>query len=123
MRKYISLAALCFMMTPAYAGEITSLQAESIQIGAFRGIVYYTSENDGYRLVATIAQGETGLPVRFEATLMDGQKAVISVPGNPGEKSLEVKVSRAGDKLVVDGAQMAKINGEEGEVEIAATAK
>jgi hypothetical protein len=43
MGKYISLAALCFMMTPAHAGEIGKLQAGSIQVGDFRGVVYVSA--------------------------------------------------------------------------------
>ena len=41
------------------------MQAESITLGEFHGIVYFTSEPDGYRVVATIAEDEAGLPVRF----------------------------------------------------------
>jgi hypothetical protein len=123
MGKYISLAALCLIVTPAYAGEISNLQAGSIQIGDFRGVVYYTSDDDGYRLVATIAQGETGLPVRFEAILMNGQKVTISVPGKPGEKSHVFEMSRAGDKVVFGEPPLSVTNAEPGEVAIAGTAQ
>jgi hypothetical protein len=101
MRKYISLVALCLTLTPVHAGEITDLQAESIDIGDFHGIVFYTGENDGYRVVATIAQGETGLPVRFEATLIEAQKITITVPGKLGEISQAIELTRVGSKLVV----------------------
>lgn len=105
MNRYIPIAALCLMLTPAHAGEIGELQAESIDLGGFRGIVYYTTENEGYRVVATIAEGETGLPVRFEAILTGTQKMTISVPGKLGEITRVLEMSRAGGKLVVVSPQ------------------
>ena len=101
MRKYIPLFGLCIMLTPAQAGDIADLQAESIDLGGFHGVVYYTAENDGYRVVATISEGEAGLPIRFEATLTDAQKLRISVPGKLGEVSQVLEMWRAGSRLVV----------------------
>ena len=101
MNRYIPIAALCLMFTSAHAGEIGELQAESIDLGGFRGVVYYATENEGYRVVATIAEGETGLPVRFEAILTESQKMTITVPGKLGETSHVLEMSRAGGKLVV----------------------
>ena len=101
MKRYVSIAALCLMFAPAYGGEVGDLQAESIDLGGFRGVVYYTSENGGYHVVATIAEGETGLPVRVEATLTETQKRTISVPGKPGEMSRVLEMSAAGGKLIV----------------------
>jgi hypothetical protein len=123
MGKYISLAALCLLVTPAFAGEIGNLQAGSIEIGDFRGVVYYTSDHDGYRLVATIAQGETGLPVRFEATLMNDQKVMISVPSKPGEKSHVVEISRVGDKVVFGEPPASAADAEAGKIAIAGAAE
>jgi len=97
---------------------IGNFQAGSIQVSDFRGVVYYTSEHDDYQLVATIAQGEGGLPVRFEATLMDAQKVTISVPVKAGEKSHVLEMSRTGDKVVFSDPQPV----EDGNVEIAGTA-
>ena len=68
MRNCIALAVLCLAGTSGQAGELTVLQAASFDVGGYHGVAYYTSESDGFRVVATIAQGETGLPVRFEAT-------------------------------------------------------
>ena len=45
--------------------------------------------------------GEAGSPLRFEATLAEGQKLSISVPGNLGEKSHVVDISRDAGKLVI----------------------
>jgi hypothetical protein len=101
MVKYILLAALCLAAAPVHAGELVSLQAESVDIGSFHGIIYYTSEHDGFRVVATIADGDEGLPVRFEAILTETQKLSISVPGKLNEQSRVLEISRAGDKLVI----------------------
>lgn len=101
MRKYIPLFGLCIMLTPAQAGDIADRQAESIDIGQFHGVVYYTTEHDGYRVTATIAEGEDGLPVRFEATLTETQKLRISVPGKLGEVSSVLEMWRAGGRLIV----------------------
>ncbi|MER8441075.1 hypothetical protein NKH36_08735 [Mesorhizobium sp. M1312] len=63
--------------------------------------MHYTDENDGYRVIATIADGEAGLPVRFSATLAEGQSTTISVPGKLGEPEQSLELSRSGDKLTV----------------------
>ena len=57
------------------------------------------ARKDQYDVVATVAEGETALPVRFEATLAEAQKLTISVPGRMGEKSRSFEISRVGGKL------------------------
>jgi len=100
MRNCIALAVLCLAATSGQAGELDVLQAASFDVGGYHGVAYYTSESDGYRVIATIAQGETGLPVRFEATLTEGQKITITVPGRLGETSHVFELMRTGGKLV-----------------------
>jgi hypothetical protein len=107
MFKCLTLAALCLAASPSYAGELFALQAESVDVGSFHGIVFYTSEPDGYRVVATISDGESGVSVRFEATLSETQKLSISVPGKLGEQSEVVEISHGGGKLVIAPAQHA----------------
>jgi hypothetical protein len=101
MTKYLALGALFLTLSPAYAGEVAEFQAKGINLQAFEGVVYYTNAADGYHVVATIAEGERGMPVRFEVTLADAQKMTISVPGKPGEKSHIIEVSRTGGKLML----------------------
>lgn len=101
MYRYIAFAALCMAAMPAHAGELGAMKAESIDLAGFLGVVYYTPEVDGYRVVTTIAQGEAGLPVRFVATLTENQKVALSVPGKLGESDQIVEISRVGGKLVV----------------------
>jgi hypothetical protein len=101
MLRYVVVAVLGCAATPAPAGELSALQGGSIEGGSFHGVIFYSSEPGGYHVVATIADGETGLPVRFEATLGENQKLSISTPGKLGEQSDIVEISRAGDRLVV----------------------
>jgi hypothetical protein len=95
------MAALGLAASPLHAGELSAMAGESIQLGGFRGVLHYTGENDGYRVIATIADGEAGLPVRFSATLAEGQSATISVPRKLGEPDQSLEISRSGDKLTV----------------------
>src|SRR4051794_3843259 len=101
MFKYISLIAFCLAATPTYAGELVAFEGGSIDVGSFHGVIFYVLEPEGYHVIASIADGEAGLPVRFEATLAELQKLSISVPGKLGEQSHVIEISRAGGKLVV----------------------
>lgn len=73
MYRHTVLAALCVTTGYASAGELDPLQGGSIDLGGFQGVVYYTEADNSFRVVTTIAEGEAGLPVRFEATLDEGQ--------------------------------------------------
>ncbi|WP_245465460.1 hypothetical protein [Mesorhizobium sp. M6A.T.Ce.TU.016.01.1.1] len=95
------VAAFFLAASPLHAGELSAMAGESIDLGGFRGVLHYTDENDGYRVIATIAEGETGIPVRFSATLAEGQSATISVPRKLGEPEQNLEISRSGDKLTV----------------------
>jgi hypothetical protein len=95
------VAAFGLAASPLHGGELSPMAGESIHLGGFHGVFYYTNENDGYRVIATIAEGEAGAPVRFSATLADGQSATISVPGKLGEPDQSLEISRSDDKLTV----------------------
>jgi hypothetical protein len=96
-----SLATFSLAGHPLHAGELSAMAAQSIHLGRFHGVVYYTSENDGYRVVATIADGEDGFPARFAVTLAEDQSATISLPGKLGEPTQSLEISRSGEKLTV----------------------
>ena len=106
MYRFMFLAALWAATSHAYADEVGPIQAKSIDLQGFRGVVYYTSEAGGYHVVTTIAEGENGLPVRFEATLLEGQRVTISVPGKVGEQSHVIQMMRSNSKLIVGPAQI-----------------
>ena len=101
MLRYLMLVTLSLAATPAPAAELMALQGGSIEVGSFHGVVFYTNEPDGYHVVATVANGEAGLPIRFEATVVENQKLSISVPGKLGGQSDVVEISRAGGRLVI----------------------
>jgi hypothetical protein len=83
--------------------EFAADKALRFVLGDWTGIAYFTSEPGGLRLVATIAaaEGIEATPVRFVTTLAPDQTATMSVPGKPGEKSIEVVFLRRGERLVV----------------------
>ena len=101
MGRYLLLAAACVVAGPVHAGELGEIEAAIIQLHGFSGVVYYTSQSDGYRVVATLSEGESGPPVRFEATLLDGQRVTVSVPGKLGEPSYGLEMMRLHQRLVV----------------------
>jgi hypothetical protein len=107
MHRYIALAALAAAtVTSAHAGELAPYGGESIALGSMRGVTYYTTSASGYRVVTTLADGASGLPVRFETTLADKQKLKVSVPGKFGEKTIALEIARAGDKVFLSRPQL-----------------
>jgi len=108
MNKF-TLAALTIVLATtgaAHAGELVPYGAESIELGSIRGVTYFTGEQGGYRVITTLADGEAGLPVRFEATLASDQRLTISVPGKFGEPGKVLEISRTGDHLVVSNPEL-----------------
>jgi hypothetical protein len=104
------LAALAWSGV-APAAELRPLQAQTIALGAVRGVAYYTETPQGYEIVATMAAGESGTPMRFIATLMSGQKIVLSVPQAMDNPAIDIEIARHGNSLVVsDSALIAKLN-------------
>ena len=88
----------------AQAGELPPLEAKSIDLGAVSGVAYYTVEHDDFRVVAILAQGETGTPVRFETVLAPGQSVVLSTPRDEGAVGQAIEISRRDDQLLVQDA-------------------
>jgi hypothetical protein len=83
------------------AEELLPMHAESLQLGDINGVAYYTVQGPGYHLIATLA-GEGGTPVRYESTLLPGQKVVVSIPGVVDAKNRTVEFLRDGDHLLVE---------------------
>ncbi|MCP1757290.1 hypothetical protein [Bradyrhizobium elkanii] len=88
-------------MTAANAEGLRPLGGESIDLGGISGIAYYTVERDGFRVVATLAQGEAGTPIRVISVLAPGQRVVLSTP----RQSDAVEITRKGDSVVVRKAR------------------
>jgi hypothetical protein len=103
--KCIPLSVLCLAITPVYAGQLLEMEGASINVGSFHGVVFFTTQPDGYHIVVTIADGEAGLPVRFEASLTERQKLSITVPANLGQQSHVLVISRVAGKLLMEPTQ------------------
>jgi hypothetical protein len=101
IRFALAVLAAAVGVGMAQAGELRPMQAGSIAMGEVRGVAYYTVTAEGYEVVATLAAGEDGTPMRFEATLIAGQRILLSVPRRVDERPFEVEIVRLGDTLVV----------------------
>jgi predicted aconitase len=88
----------------AHADELQPIEGRTISLGEVSGVVYYTVERDGFRIVATLAQGEAGTPVRIEAVLAPGQSVVLSTPRAVGVAPDAVEIRRDADQIVVRAA-------------------
>jgi hypothetical protein len=86
---------------PARAAELRPMQRMSLQLGELHGIAYYIVEDAGYSVVATLA-GQDGTPVRFESTLLPGQKVAVSIPGHRGSQGQTVEFVRQGHRMLVE---------------------
>lgn len=103
-RLIITAASALTFMGAAHAGELRPIGAQSIELGEVSGVAYYTVERDGFHVVATLAEGEVGTPVRFQAVLVPGQSVVLSTPRAVGVAPAAVEISRQGDKVFVTEA-------------------
>jgi hypothetical protein len=81
----------------AQANGLKPIEGRSINLGDVSGVVYYTVEPDGFRVVTTLAQGEAGTPIRFVSVLAPGQRVLLSTP----RQADAVEISRNGDDVSV----------------------
>src|SRR3954464_916848 len=103
----IIIIAAAFALTVAGAAQADGLrpvEGRSIDLGDVSGIAYYTVEPDGFRVVATVAQGEAGTPVRLEAVLAPNQSVVLSSPRVGSVAPNAIEISRRGDQVLVHQA-------------------
>lgn len=81
----------------AHAESLPPTGAQSIDLGDVSGVAYYTVESEGFRVVATLAQGETGTPVRVTTVLAPGQSVTLSTP----QEAQTVEIARQDDAVFV----------------------
>ena len=81
----------------ARAEGLRPMAGKSIDLGEISGIAYYTVERDGFHVVATLAQGEAGTPIRVVSVLGPGQRVVLSTP----QQAAAIEISRKGDSVLV----------------------
>jgi len=102
--QHILAAALALTtFGAAHADGLQPMQAQSINLGAVSGVVYYTVERDGFHVVTTLVEGEAGVPVRAVSVLAPGQSVVLST----GVTSGAVEISRQADTVLVREAPVA----------------
>ncbi|MGY8684752.1 hypothetical protein Q2941_44440 [Bradyrhizobium sp. UFLA05-153] len=87
----------------AHADGLRPIEGKSIDLGGISGIAYYTVERDGFHVVATLAQGEAGTPIRVVSVLEPGQRVVLSTP----QQAAAIEISREGDNALVRKANVA----------------
>lgn len=100
-RTILAAAFTLASIGAAHANEIRPVEGRSIDLGNVAGVAYYTVESGGFRIIATLAQGETGTPVRFEAVLAPGQSVVLSTPREAGVAPRAVQISRQNERVLV----------------------
>ena len=84
-------------LTAARAEGLRPMEGKSIDLGEISGIAYYTVERDGFHVVATLAQGEAGTPIRVVSVLAPGQRVVLSTQ----QQADAIEISRKGDSVLV----------------------
>jgi hypothetical protein len=84
----------------AHADDLRPMEGKSIDLGGISGIAYYTVERDGFHVVATLAQGEAGTPIRVVSVLAPGQRVLLSTPRQAGA----IEISRKGDGVIISKA-------------------
>jgi len=89
----------------ARAQELAPLEALSLRFGDMNGVAYYTVQGPSYRVVATLAT-EGGTPVRFEGSLLPGQKLAVSIPDSASAKAQTIELVRQGNRLLVEANPM-----------------
>jgi hypothetical protein len=101
IRIAAGIFATLAVSTLAQATEMHPMQATSISLGQVTGVAYYSETADGYQVVATLAAGENGTPMRFVTTLAEGQRMLVSVPQGADQAPIELEFARLGDSLSV----------------------
>jgi hypothetical protein len=81
----------------AQASSLKPIEGHSIDLGDVSGVLYYTVEPGGLRVVTTLAQGKAGTPIRFVSVLAPGQRVLLSTPQQAGV----LEISRNGDNVSV----------------------
>jgi hypothetical protein len=103
----LAAAAAVLFAGSVRASTLKSIEGESVTLGGVTGMVYYTVEPAGYRVVATMQAGEDHTVVRFIATLTPEQSVTLSTPRGVGEPPIEVRFERHGQQVFVESGGLA----------------
>ena len=102
LKKLAILAVIVAVPTTAMAGELKLREAHSADLGGVSVVTYYTEAATGYRVVVTAAPEASAQPIRYTATLVPGQRSVITIPQRANEAPLALVIARVGDRVVVE---------------------
>jgi hypothetical protein len=103
IRNMLFATAFAFAsLGAAHAEGLRPIEARHIDLGGVSGVAYYTIEKDGFHVVTTLAEGETGTPVRVVSVLAPGQRVILSTP-----RAGALEISRNGDSILVRNANVA----------------
>jgi hypothetical protein len=102
--RFLTISLLFALPGYAEGHEISRMAGVDITLGEVTGVLYYVPGKDGYRVVATVSTAERAPPLRFSATLAQGQSVMFSVPGKVGEPEHRLEVARTGDRVFVTSA-------------------
>ncbi len=94
---FVAAAFALASLEPARADDLRPIDAMSIDLGEVSGVAYYTVERDGFHVVATLAQGMAGTPIRVVSVLAPGQSVAFSTPHQLGA----LEISRNGSSVIV----------------------
>jgi hypothetical protein len=105
IRRFVIVAASVLTLAgAAHASELPPLEGRSLDLGSVSGVAYYTVEENGFRIVATLAQGEAGTPVRFVTLLAPGQSVTLSSAGEEGSAPASVEFTHQHHQIFVHEA-------------------
>lgn len=105
MKSLLSLAAFAIAMpSMASAMELKPMQGGSFMLGDHAVSIYYTADDQDYKVVTTIAPDidTEGAPIRFVGLMQPGQTEVLSV-GSFGSTNAPqtLELVHTGDSLSV----------------------
>ena len=100
-RAILAAAFALVTIGAAHADGLRPIEGRSIDLGGVSGVVYYTAESDGFRVVATFAQDGAGVPMRIEAALAPGQSVMLSTPNAVGTAAEAIEIVRQDNKVSV----------------------
>jgi len=83
----------------ASAAELKAYAGKSIELKDIHGLIYYAPKGDAFEVATTL--DSEGHAFRVVSMLRDGQSAVLSAPGAPGEAAATVEIRREDDRLQV----------------------
>ncbi len=103
-RLVASLATVLVLATGAANAASPAPKGRSVDLGALKGVAYYTVSGANYDVVVTVADADSKA-VRFQASLAEGQAVVLSSAAEGAV--VKVQLSRNNGELRIDNVSPA----------------